>query len=159
MEIQETKFEIEVNEVTLLNLNKEYISSLTTQARNLLMDGVLDEMKLFVTAKKGLELFTQLEKIVRPFAEDKANLSKGEVYTLHGVELTETMNGVRYDFSNCNDSEWDDLNAQIKALDAQKKEREKFLKTLTKPMADPATGEVINPPIKYGKLGLNAKIK
>lgn len=157
--MEENKFEIEVSTTTLLNLNKDYIGSLTTQAKNLLMNGEIDEMKLFVTAKKGLELFSQLEKAVRPFAEDKARLSKGEVYALHGTEITETMNGVRYDFSNCNDSEWDDLNAKITALDEKKKEREKFLKTLTKAIADPETGEIISPPVKSGKLGLNVKIK
>lgn len=159
MEIQETNFEIEVSTSTLLTLNKDYISSLTNQVQNLLMNGELDEMKLFVTAKKGLELFTQLEKIVRPFAEDKARLSKGEVYTLHGVELTETMNGVRYDFTNCNDSEWNEAFLREQEAKADRINREKFLKTLTKAIADPDTGEIINPPIKSGKLGLNAKIK
>lgn len=154
----ENNFEIEVSTGTLLNLNRDYIGNLVDQARVNLSEGNLDALKLLVTAKKGMELFTQLEKTVRPYAEIEARLGKGEVYKAYGCEITEKMTGVSYDFANCDDTEWNDLTAQIDDLTAQRKEREKFLKTITKTIFD-ENGIEIKPPIKKGRLGLNLSIK
>ncbi|MFD2599872.1 hypothetical protein ACFSQ3_13020 [Sphingobacterium corticis] len=151
-------FNVDVSGVTLLDLNKKYIANLAEQARVALMDGQIDEMKLFVTAKKGKELFEQLEKTVRPFAESSARIGSNQIYSAFGCDITESMNGVRYDFTNCDDSEWNEMNAEMTILKKRMSDREKFLKTLTKPMADPESGEIINPPIKSGKLGLNVRI-
>lgn len=154
----ENNFQIEVSADTLLNLNKDYIGSLVDQARVNLSEGFTDALKLFITAKKGQELFSQLEKTIRPYAEAETRLGKGEVYKKFGCEITEKMTGVSYDFTNCDDSEWNELSKQIEELDKKKKEREKFLKTLTKPLFD-EDGVQINPPIHKGKLGLAVTIK
>jgi len=153
------EFAIEVSTPKLLNLNKRYIGDIVEQARINLSEGHTDALKLFITAKKGKELFDQLEKTVRPYAEQEDRLSKGEVYKKYDCEITEKMTGVSYDFTNCGDEYWDSLTAQIKELEDARKEREKFLKTLTKPVADVETGAVINPPIHKGKLGLAVTIK
>lgn len=152
------EFEIEVTPSTLLDLNKDYIAKYIEQARVNLSEGWTDPLKLFITAKKGQELFTQLEKVIRPYAEQETRLGRGEVYKKYGCEITERVTGASYDFTACDDEEWSDLDAQIKELDAKKKEREKFLKTITKPIFD-ENGIEIKPPIKKGKLGLAVSIK
>lgn len=152
------EFEIEVSPSTLLDLNKGYIAQYTEQARSNLSEGWTDPLKLFITAKKGQELFSQLEKVIRPYAEQETRLGKGEVYKKYGCEVIEKETGVSYDFTACDDEEWSDLDAQIKALDAKKKDREKFLKTITKPIFD-ENGVQIKPPVKKGKIGLAVTIK
>lgn len=152
------EFQLEVSTDVLLNLNKDYIGSLVEQARLNLSDGQIDALKLLVTAKKGQELFSQLEKTVRPYAEAETRLGKGEVYKKFGCDITERMTGVSYDFTNCDDSEWNSLTEQINSLTEQRKDREKFLKALTKPLFD-EDGVQINPPIHKGKLGLAVTIK
>lgn len=152
------EFEIEVSPSKLLDLNKDYISQTVEQARVNLSEGFTDALKLFITAKKGQELFTQLEKVVRPYAEQETRLGKGEVYKKFGCEITERMTGVSYDFSVCDDEEWNELSNQIAELDKKKKEREKFLKTITKPIFD-ENGVEIKPPIQKGKIGLAVSIK
>lgn len=154
----EKEFEIEVSPSTLLNLNKDYISSLVDQARLNLSEGHTDALKLFITAKKGQELFTQLEKTVRPYAEQETRLGKGEVYKTFGCEISERMTGVSYDFTNCDDAEWNDLTAKIDELTEKRKIREKFLKTITKTIFD-ENGVEIKPPIHKGRLGLAVSIK
>ncbi|MCW8311447.1 hypothetical protein K7A41_09450 [Sphingobacterium sp. InxBP1] len=154
----QNEFQIEVSTDVLLNLNKSYIASLVDQARLNLYDGQIDALKLLVTAKKGQELFTQLEKTVRPYAEAETRIGKGEVYKKFGCDITERMTGVSYDFTNCDDSEWNSLTEQINTLTEKRKEREKFLKTITKPIFD-ENGVQINPPIHKGKLGLAVTIK
>ncbi|WP_254527016.1 MULTISPECIES: hypothetical protein [unclassified Sphingobacterium] len=152
------EFEIEVSPSKLLDLNKDYISQTVEQARVNLSEGFTDALKLFITAKKGQELFTQLEKVIRPYAEQETRLGKGEVYKKYGCEITERMTGVSYDFSMCDDEEWNELSNQIAELDKKKKEREKFLKTITKPIFD-ENGVEIKPPIQKGKMGLAVSIK
>lgn len=156
--MEENNFELEVSPSTLLDLNKSYISNVLEQARQNLSDGNVDALKLFITAKKGQELFTQLEKTVRPYAEQETRLGKGEVYKKFGCEITEKMTGVSYDFTNCDDSEWNDLTEKIEELTSKRKEREKFLKTITKTIFD-ENGVEIKPPIMKGRLGLNVSIK
>lgn len=152
------EFEIEVSPSKLLDLNKDYISQTVEQARVNLSEGFTDALKLFITAKKGQELFTQLEKVIRPYAEQETRLGKGEVYKKYGCEIIERMTGVSYDFSVCDDEEWNELSNQIAELDKKKKEREKFLKTITKPIFD-ENGVEIKPPIQKGKMGLAVSIK
>lgn len=152
-------FEVEVSQTKLLDLSKDYIQKYVQQARANLSEGYTDPLTLFITAKKGQELFTQLEKAVRPYAESEARLGKGEVYKKFGCEITERVTGASYDFTACNDDIWNDLTHQIDILSQAKKEREKFLKALSKPVADTETGNIINPPIKKGKLGLAVSIK
>lgn len=152
------EFEIEVSPSKLLDLNKDYISQTVEQARVNLSEGFTDALKLFITAKKGQELFTQLEKVIRPYAEQETRLGKGEVYKKYGCEISERMTGVSYDFSVCDDEEWNELSNQIAELDKKKKDREKFLKTITKPIFD-ENGVEIKPPIQKGKMGLAISIK
>lgn len=152
------KFELEVSTSTLLDLNKSYISNVLEQTKQNLNDGNVDALRLFITAKKGQELFSQLEKTVRPYAEQETRISKGEVYKKFGCDITERMTGVSYDFTSCDDQIWNELNSQIESLTEKKKEREKFLKTITKPIFD-ENGIEIKPPIQKGRLGLNVLIK
>lgn len=68
-------------------------------------------------------------------------------YTIQSMEA-----GVRYDYSDCNDTVIDDLYDRQKALENEIKEREKFLKGLVSPftIVDEDTGEIkkIYPPSK-----------
>ena len=54
----------------------------------------------------------------------------GKSFELHQSKISIGEAGVKYDFSICNDPEWDDLNSQIEVLKGQIKDRETFLKTV-----------------------------
>jgi len=81
----------------------------------------------------------------------------GKVATGRGVEV-EHVSRANYDFTVCGDSEWDKLQDELSLLKGKIKERERFLKSLKKSMADPETGEVISPPavkwVDYYKIKL-----
>lgn len=69
------------------------------------------------------------------------------------LKTTDKINGCEvkvvdrktYDFSETN-SDWVRLNISLEKLKKEIKEREAFLKALKSPVADPETGEIINPP-------------
>lgn len=70
-------------------------------------------------------------------------------YFGYRIEVTEVG---KYDFTNCGDAKWYDLQEQLKNLEAKIKERETFLKGIKEPLAvfDEETGEVfkVMPPVK-----------
>lgn len=159
----EAKGLMELSTDKLINLNKEYMGNIVTKMTKRVLDGYLDEIETLVLAKKGVELFTQLEKQIRPIAEDKVKLGKGEIYTKYGVAIQQAETGVSYDFTYCEDPQWERLNQAFEAAKSAKSDREKTLKTFTKPVEvlDPETGEVteVKPPLRGGKLGLKLSIK
>lgn len=150
------------NQQTLLDLNKDYLGKIVQSLTADVSNGNQDAIKVLVYAKKGAELFSALEKSIRPYAEENSRISKGEVLKQFNCEISERESGVKYDFTACNDPEWNELNQSIEKLSEQIKAREAFLKTLTKPLdivVNDAEVVTVLPPIRSGKLGIVIKIK
>jgi hypothetical protein len=156
---QETGLSLELNQ--LLNHNKKSMAKLVTIATDAVINGEIDPIKSLVYAKKGCELFSQLEKAIRPIAEEKVKLGKGEIYKTYDVAISQAEQGVKYDFTHCEDPIWNSLKAATEQAAEALKERETFLKAVTKPMDILIEGcEVvkINPPVRSGKVGLMLKM-
>lgn len=147
----------------LIDAIKENLQTAVAKIKESVLNGETDELKALIMAKKGVELFSLLEKAVRPLAEDKYIFKIGKDYSVYDVKVEEAETGVRYDYSACNDAEWNDLNTQITELDEKKKSREALLKTVTKKLTvvDENSGEVteILPVVRSGKMGLKLTIK
>lgn len=152
---------------SILDQDKKGIATIAKQIEFALADGQIDPTKTLIFSKKTIELFSQIEKASRKHSDLK--LSNSEVYKGFGVEITEKMAGVSYDYTVCDDAVWNDLDAQIKELDKQKKAREKFLQAIPATNIDEngnVTGHTydengieLRPPLKTGSLGLNVTIK
>jgi hypothetical protein len=75
-----------------------------------------------------------------------------ERMTFKGAAFDIKEAGIKYDYSQCNDTIWNDLKQQLDVLNQQMKEREAFLKTLKERLTyvDESTGEIITiyPPQK-----------
>lgn len=143
-----------------INHSKEQIIHAAQIAAQSVQDGECDAIDALIFTKKGAELFKEMDARIRPLAESK---SLGKEYSKFGVKIVEAMTGVKYDFTVCSDTIWDNLNAEIESLKEKIKERETFLKSVTKKMTivDEDSGEVveIHPPVKSGKLGFTLTIK
>lgn len=96
---------------------------------------------------------------MRQAVSGKIKLQKGEELSMFNATITEKESGVKYDFSYCEDGEWDSLNREMETIKAKLKIREDFLKTLRKEFIDEDTGEVIQPPLRTGSLGYQISIK
>lgn len=144
----------------LINWTK---AELTTKAQSIVYavsEGLANPLEEYIKVRKGKEILDEAEKNLKPYL-DGLTLNKNERY--FGCEIVEKENGVKYDYTACNDPEWTELNAAIVRLSDQMKEREKFLKGISKPFeqVNTETGETftINPPVKTGKLGKSVTIK
>ena len=132
----------------------------TTLAQSVVQDvkeGNLDATDVLIYACKGEEFFKSVIDNVRPVVAGK-QIQKGGI-KLHNAEIIEKKNPDKYDFSACNDSEWDSLNAKLTLLKNYMKARETFLKALTESVAT-MDGEIINPPaITYGAMNVAVSLK
>lgn len=153
---QETGLSLELS--GLIKLNKEEIAQGVDLIKQRVEDGLIDPLDALIIAKKGKESYDQIEKAIRPLAEEKIY---GKDYARHGVLVEEANIGARWDYKPCQDP-------LLESLELRVKERQKFLQTVKKPtkidFVDEVTGDVteheIYPAIKsHGRLGLKLTIK
>jgi len=145
---------------SFLKLSKADLKTRAEQAIQAVKDGWVSPIEASVMIKKTEEVLGFMKDEIKPLAlSEMTEKSRSE----YGVDITKSMLGVKYDFGVCNDSQWNELNEQIVALDKLKKEREKFLKTLTKKTTivneDTSEIEELYPPVKTGTEGLTLKVK
>lgn len=143
-----------------INADKQRIKDIANNVAIQIQDGNYDGIDALIFIKKGSELFKELDAKVRPLAESK---QIGVDFQKFGVKITEGMTGVKYDYTQTGDIEYQQL---VQVFDAAKealKSREDFLKAITKPIeiVDTESGETytVNPPIKSGKMGFTLTIK
>ncbi len=156
---EENNFLILPDSNPLLNFSKNDISLIVSNVAHRLNEGNEDPIKALVIGRKLDELSKSYNESIRQIVSGKIRLQKGEQLVMYGTMITEEEIGVRYDYSKCNDGEWDLLTSQIEPLLEKRKAREEFLKTLRKEFIDEETGEVIQPPLRTGKLGYKLTFK
>ena len=127
----------------IMSSNKAFRTTLAQSVVQDVREGSLDATQVLIYASKADEFFKSIIDNVRPIVAGK-QIQKGGL-SLYDTEILEKKNPDKYDFTVCEDSEWDELSATIKDASAKIKVRETFLKSLTSPMAT-MDGEIINPP-------------
>jgi hypothetical protein len=106
-----------------------------------------------LTDDGGKNSFTELVR-----EEIKSHSDDGKSYTTkHGTKFELFEAASKFDYESCGDPVWNRMNNELEILKAKVKERESFLKTLTKSMEmnimDPDTQEFhegvnLHPPVK-----------
>jgi len=146
-----------VLESNLLTANKALISDKAMHVVDLVAEGKLDAHKVYIEVRKGLEYLNQIEKNVKPYIASK-QIQKGGIVQYDST-IIEKKDPDKYDFTVCNDSEWENLKAEEAKIKELLKEREDFLKKLKTQMST-LDGEIINPPlITFGKQNIAFTLK
>lgn len=158
--MEENKTISSLDTVSFLKLNKSDLKSRAEVAIQAVKDGWVDPLEAAIMIKKTEAVLDFMKEEIKPLALDKM-VEKN--YSAFDVDITKSMLGVKYDYSACGDTEWNEINEKFLEISKQKKEREKFLQSLTKPLTEvnEETGEItkIYPPVKTGTEGLTLKIK
>src|SRR5690625_568522 len=147
------------NEKRILELSKKDITEVAKSMVSELDEGEKDPVQTLIAINKFSRLCKEIETNIRQIVVNSLTIGYKEVYEAHGVKLQRAETGVRYDYSKCGDSEWSELDKKIKELSDLKKERETFLKAMKTAVADPDTGEVINPPKRTATENVKLTIK
>lgn len=118
---------------------------------------------------KIAKLLKVLEEIVKTLREDlqikELILKEAEKYTEktiknYGAEFCKKEAGVKYDYTECNDNQWNELSQKIHELSLQKKEREQFLNKITPEIVVfNDEGVRIEPPLKTSQSIVTVSIK
>lgn len=140
---EETELQSGISFEHLLDAKKSNIANAVEAITTHIKDGNSDSLDGLILALKGKALFTDLEKALRPLVSSDYldKLDKG--YKKHSASIEQGATKTEYDYTVCNDIVWNDLSDKVKAIDADKKDRESFLKSLKEPLeiVDTDTGE------------------
>ena len=104
------------------------------------------EMAVMLSSLEKLIADMRKNARVQNWLSNELNKYQSGRAEFNGVTV-EVVERKKYDFSTCQDVEWEQLDAQIQTLTEQRKRREVFLKYIQPGgVVDPLTGAMIYPP-------------
>jgi hypothetical protein len=131
-------------------VNKEHIKEQSIALLKDLDEGHITPLQLAAQLKFVEDIITNVKEELRQRVVAEQSKYGKERMTFKGATFDIKEAGIKYDFSQCQDNIWNDIDKQIQALTEQRKEREAFLKSLKERLTyvDESTGEIvtINPP-------------
>lgn len=134
-------------------------------------DGVIESVKggeinpltVLIQLRAMEQASKRILKEIAPELLNEADKYPGRDFEYAGNKVTKAEHGTKYDYSNTGDPVRQRLFMAAEEANYNLKERENFLKALTKPMTfvDEETGEAvtIKPPTKTSTSGLNVSIR
>lgn len=140
------------------NISKSSISHAVELISIPIIEGEISASKKIVQFIALKHLLEDVITKIRPSAMEELKLSKGEDINIFGAKV-EPATKSEYDYTACDDSTWNDLNASLQIIKAEMKERESFLKAIKSAIYLPETGEVVNPPIVLKSETIKVTIK
>lgn len=143
-----------MNDIALV-LNPTTVAEAVKQAKDAIVQGYVDPIIAHVNVQKMAKVIDEYSKDqdVRRITLNALELHGQRIVTKGDATLELTEVGTRYDYSTTGDARIAELYALKKALEADIKEREQYLKSLPSSgvqVIDPDTGEVVTlyPPVK-----------
>lgn len=152
-------------ETTISNLSifpqtKAERKTFVEMAVNEILSGVKNPLEIELILKNLEETISEIRKNeeVKRIIYDEAAKYNQKSFDFMNAEITLTSRST-FNFKDCNDSVYNDLDNTEKMIKEQKKERESFLKALKCEVVNPETGEMIYPASKSTNDFLTIKIK
>jgi hypothetical protein len=129
--------ETAISKINEFNLSKEQIKNFIEKATNEALNGNYDILEVRKNIKILEDVAKGIKQAIEPTVLDEA-AKHGKTFNYCGVQFQTSIRNT-YDYKSCNDDKYNTLKTDLKA-------RENFLKSMTEPVADTDTGEIINPP-------------
>lgn len=151
--------------MSLFETNREQGLSFAQQVLDFVKEGGADPRKILLQAKCVNDIMSAIteDEVFKTMllAESEKH---GKKHEYMNAELSIREAGVKYDYSNCNDTPYNELVAEKEKLDAKIKDRERFLKNVPTEgttIVDESTGEAITvyPPSKSSKTIVSVTLK
>jgi len=151
-----------ISTITNFVTSKDGITKFVNQCVSEIEAGLIDPLHMSIYLKTMEKIIKGIQAKIKASALTEAE-KYGKSFDFRGAKIDVSELGTEYDYVNCCDVVWNDLNKQIAELSDKRKEREAMLKTIKEPMtlADPDTGETwqVNPAIKTSTSGIKVTIK
>lgn len=112
---------------------KSQIKDYTRLIRESVLNGEVEPLRFAAQISALEQLFKALKSdhLIKDVVLEEAEKYNSKSFEKDFAKFQVKETGVRFDYTNCNDSEWFEIDAKIKELTANKKERETFLKGIT----------------------------
>jgi hypothetical protein len=154
--------ETAISTLSQLPETKQQIETFAYSLEQGLINGQIIASDLLRFQKAMEKVFEKIKPtLIENALNEISNYEKNAV--IKGSEFSIVEAGVKYDYSECNDLEYNTLTTQLEALKSTLKDRETFLKAIKAPMQmiDENSGEVytINPPKKTSSTTLKVTFK
>lgn len=143
-----------MNELTPVTLTKSSAQDHAIRIANFVADGDMNALDVATKLSYISDVIERARELLRSDCVREAEkYGKGETPTINGAKIELAETGVKYDYSRCGDTAWENFNQQIVSAKESMKSREAFLKSLKSPMsiADELTGGemiTVHPPQK-----------
>jgi hypothetical protein len=126
-------------------VTKEVIKEQSFALLKDLDEGHISPLQLASQLKFVEDIITNVKEELRQRVVAEQSKYGKETMNYHGASFDIREAGIKYDYSQCQDTIWNDLRQQIDAFNDKIKEREAFLKTLKERFTyiDESTGEII----------------
>jgi hypothetical protein len=133
-------------------VTKEAIKEQSLALLNDIDEGFMHPLQVAAQFKFIEDVIANVKEELRQRVVAEKDKYGKDTMTYHGATFDIKEAGVKYDYSHCECTIWNDLKQQLDALNDKMKEREAFLKTLKERFTyiDESTGEIITlyPPQK-----------
>lgn len=104
------------------------------------------------------EVIEQIEENIN----NEANRYNEKTLEMYGAKIEKCDVWTEYQYETSGDSQWEELDSEIKSLTIRKQEREKFLRAIKDPVLivnKDGVEEIIKPPFKRSKEGVKVYLK
>ena len=144
-------------ELSTIEPSKFSIEMLKSQIVTHFMETGDSPLELLVKSEAVIQLLDGIRADLKELViEELSRYPQGKAEVL-GSELSKMESGIKYIYDQ--DYTWCKLNDEIESRKFALKEREKMLRSITAPMVDPETGEVVHPATKISTTTFKISLK
>ena len=138
---------------------KAQVKSFVQDAKDRILAGLENPLKIASQLKAFEEVIKELreDKEIKEVILNEFAKHGEKSIELFGTKFTQAETGVKYDYSQCDDALWTNLEKQISDLKAKQKDRETFLKAIHGDVFDD-NGIKLNPPAKTSTTNVNVTL-
>lgn len=143
-----------ISTLTILPQTKSDIDNYVQLLKADILSGYINPLKSALMLKSFEDILKALksDEEIKRYIREESDKYTEKTIDFEGAKLSK-QDRQSYDYSECNDSVWNDLSARISQLECELKGREAWLKTLKTLTPDTNTGEMILPPkITYNSI-------
>lgn len=144
-------------ELSTIEPSKFSVEMLKSQIVTHFMETGESPLELLVKSEAVIQLLDGIRADLKEVViEELSKYPQGKAEVL-GSELSKMESGIKYIYDQ--DYTWCKLNDEIESRKFALKEREKMLRSITSPMVDPETGEVVHPATKISTTTFKISLK
>ena len=144
-------------ELSTIEPSKFSVEMLKSQIVTHFMETGESPLELLVKSEAVIQLLDGIRADLKEVViEELSKYPQGKAEVL-GSELSKMESGIKYIYDQ--DYTWCKLNDEIESRKFALKEREKMLRSITAPMVDPETGEVVHPATKISATTFKISLK